>query len=114
MVGKSKESVWVLFKKFAPHLNGLQKRTESIGGGPVEREEVIAQYWVKVCPVLGEGWQQPHATSRAVRQPTQGKAYTTASGYNEFSAVNTCILPHCIQVRAFLQLGMLLLMSLWI
>lgn len=48
MVGKSKESVWVLLKKFAPHLNSLQKRTEITGGGPMDREEVIAQYWEKV------------------------------------------------------------------
>ena len=48
MVGKSKETVWELFTKFAPRLNSLQKKTESIGGEPMDSEAVSAQYWEKV------------------------------------------------------------------
>ena len=48
MVGMSNESVWELFRKFAPRLDNLQKWTESIAGGPMDREVVIAQYWEKV------------------------------------------------------------------
>lgn len=48
MVGKTKECVWEIFGKFAPHLDSLQKRTESIAEGPVDKEVVIARYWEKV------------------------------------------------------------------
>ena len=48
MVGKTKESVWEMFVKFSPHLDSLQKRSETCMDSTSDQATISANYWEKV------------------------------------------------------------------
>lgn len=48
MVGKPKEVVWEQFTKFAPMLDQLQRKGESISDAPADEQTKAASYWEKV------------------------------------------------------------------
>lgn len=47
-MGKDDASVWEMFSSFAPRLDALQRKTDSITEGPADRSVITAQYWEKV------------------------------------------------------------------
>lgn len=48
LIAKDKEEVWKQFTKFAPQLDQLQQKGESIADAPVDEKTKSSTYWEKV------------------------------------------------------------------
>ena len=48
LIDKNREEVWEQFKKFAPQLDQLQQKGESIADAPVDDKTKSSTYWEKV------------------------------------------------------------------